>query len=175
MPGSGVAVIWAKLFLGTLETLFDCPAQAGGAGQFRQGCSGSREGQVVGTLRGIAPAATDQQPALKAGIDRPRQSDPRSVIQAWTFRPLASGVPRPSLGRQRIGQRQGISLFQAFIRQQAQRMIGSGRQHVGLLTCFEHAADAGVCPIECIRQHERTGCAASSAAAIILAAIAGLV
>src|ERR1700739_3885735 len=95
LPGPGFAVIQAKFLLGALETLFDCPAQAGGAGQFRQCCSAAREDQIVGALCGTAPAASDQQPTLEAGVDRPRQRDPRPVIQSWTFRPLAGGVRRP--------------------------------------------------------------------------------
>ena len=54
MPGPGFAVIQAKFLLGALEALFDCPAQAGGAGQFRQCCSVAREDQIVGALCGIA-------------------------------------------------------------------------------------------------------------------------
>src|SRR5260221_8167716 len=95
MPGSGFAVIQAKFLLGALEALFDCPGQPGGASQFRQRCSGAREDQIVGALRGIAPTATDQHPALEAGVNRPRQRDPRPVIQSWTFRPLAGSVWRP--------------------------------------------------------------------------------
>jgi hypothetical protein len=43
-------MIQAKLLLGALETLFDCPAQTGGPGQFRQCCSAAREDQIVGAL-----------------------------------------------------------------------------------------------------------------------------
>jgi hypothetical protein len=82
VPGSGFAMIQAKLPLGTLKALFDSPAQPGGAGQFRQRCSSVREDQIVGALCGIALNSTDQQPAFEAGVGRPRQFDPYPVIQA---------------------------------------------------------------------------------------------
>ncbi len=46
-------MIQAQFLLGALETLLDCPTQAGGTGQFRQCCSGARKDQIVGPLRGI--------------------------------------------------------------------------------------------------------------------------
>jgi hypothetical protein len=83
---------------------------------------------------------------------------------------------RPCLGWQLIGQGQGIGLLQAFVRQRAQRMTGSRHQHVGVLARFEHAAETGVGPKECASASTNAqGAPASSAAAIISAAIAGLV
>jgi hypothetical protein len=123
------------------------------------------------------PGTANHQPMVVTEIAQTRLVliYKQTPTQLWTFRPLTGGVLRPGRGRQCIGQHQGIGLLQAFVRQQAQRMIGSGRQHVWLLARFEHAADAGGCPVERIRSTNAQAAPASSAAAIISAAIVGLV
>lgn len=71
MPGAGLAMVEPQLLLGALETLLDCPAQAGRTGQLGKIGGRRRKDQVVGAVLLIPPAAADQQPALEALVDCP--------------------------------------------------------------------------------------------------------
>ncbi len=62
----------------------------------------------------IAPAGTDQKPALETLVANRWRFEPRPVIETQSLEALARGVGEECLRRKRLGERAGIGLNKTF-------------------------------------------------------------
>jgi len=98
-------MIQTALAFGFCKTLFHGPAAAGDLHDGFQHGPMRGKPHVRRQLRGGAQTPAHQEPPAPVGLQRRGQGEPRPVIPARAFGPVASAQPTPTLRRQRCQDR----------------------------------------------------------------------
>jgi hypothetical protein len=100
-PAPHFIMIQSNITFGSFKTALDGPAGPGHPHDLGQRGLLPCKDDIGGQLRGRADAASHQQPAMPARLQRRGQGSPAPVIPAWAFGPIAGTQTGPALLRQR--------------------------------------------------------------------------